>query len=103
MGREEIITEIASRQMIETMVKNIAHSQMTPDLKDLIQMTYLVLLEYDEKKIVDLWENNQISFFIARIIINQYRSSYSPYYMTIRKFQEMSTDITGMDWIDEGK
>ena len=31
-------------------------------------MVYLILLEYDEDKLVDLWEHDQMSFFIARII-----------------------------------
>lgn len=69
------------------MVENIAHSPLTADLKDLVQMVYVILLEYDEDKIIDLWEHDQIGFFIARIIINQYRSSSSPFYASIRKFR----------------
>lgn len=71
------------------MVENIAKSPLTPDLKDLSQMVYLALLEYDEAKIVDLWEHGQINFFIARIIINQYRSSNSPFYKLFRKFSAL--------------
>ena len=83
------------------MVCNIAHQSLTADLKDLVQMVYLILLEYDEQKLQDLWENQQMSFFLARIIINQFRSSNSPFYTIFRKFQERSADITGMDWSDE--
>ena len=83
------------------MVENICHQQLTPDLKDLCQMVYLILLEYDEEKIQDLWEHNEINFFIARIIINQYRSSNSPFHTLYRKFQERSVSIgTGVN-IDE--
>ena len=70
------------------MVENIAHHSLTADLKDLCQMVYVILLEYDETKLLDLWENNQINFFLARIIINQYRSSNSPFHTIFRKFQE---------------
>jgi hypothetical protein len=64
-------------------------------------MVYLVLLEYDEDKILDLWEHNEINFFLARIIINQYRSTNSPFYSLFRKFQERSVSIgTGLN-IDE--
>lgn len=73
---------------VEAMVENIAHHKLTADLKDLCQMVYIILLEYDESKLQDLWENDQINFFLARIILNQYRSSNSPFHTIFRKFQE---------------
>lgn len=97
----QIVNEIAKGKMVEQMVQNIAHQSLTADLKDLSQMVYLILLEYDEQKLQDLWMNHQMSFFLARIIINQFRSSNSPFHTTFRKFQERSADITGMDWTDE--
>lgn len=103
MNKVEIVSRIASEKMVEAMVQNIAHQSLSADLKDLVQMIYLILLEYDEDKIVDLWEHNQMQFFLARIIINQYRSSNSPFHTIFRKFQERSCDITGMDWNDEDK
>ena len=101
MNRSEIVNEIARKRLVETMVQNIAHQSLTADLRDLCQMIYLILLEYDEEKLQDLWKHNQINFFLARIIINQFRSSNSPFHTIFRKFQEKSTDITGMDWSDE--
>lgn len=101
MDRNSIVNEIAKGKMVESMVQNIAHQSLTADLKDLSQMVYLILLEYDEAKLQDLWENRQMPYFLARIIINQFRSSNSPYHTIFRKFQERSADITGMDWIDE--
>jgi hypothetical protein len=53
-------------------------------------MVYMILLEYDDAKLQDLWENDQMNFFLARIIINQYRSSNSPFHTIFRKFQERS-------------
>lgn len=53
-------------------------------------MVYMILLEYDEAKLQDLWENDQMNFFLARIILNQYRSSNSPFHTIFRKFQERS-------------
>lgn len=96
-----IITEIAQEKVVETMVKNVSRKPLTDDTKDLVQMVYLILLEYDEAKLQDLWQNHQMPYFIARIIINQFRSHNSPYHTIFRKFQERSTDITGMDWSDE--
>ena len=101
MTKWEIVNEIAEQRMVEAMVANISHQRLSPDLKDLCQMVYLILLEYEEEKLIDLWENHQIKYFLARVIINQYRSSNSPFHTTFRKFQERSADITGMDWEDE--
>ena len=89
MSKNEIVNEIAKGKMVEQMVQNIAHQSLSDDLKDLCQMVYLILLEYDEQKLQDLWSNNQMNFFLARIIINQFRSSNSPFHMIYRKFQTM--------------
>lgn len=89
MGKSEIVNEIAKGKMVEQMVQNIAHQSLSADLKDLCQMVYLILLEYDEQKLQDLWSNNQMNFFLARIIINQFRSSNSPFHMIYRKFRLM--------------
>ena len=90
MGVRDIVDELARERVVETMVQNIARSPLTPELKDLSQMVYQIVLEYDEDKILDLWVNGQIGFFIARIIINQYRSSSSPYHFLFRRFRERS-------------
>ena len=50
-SKSEIIEAIAGERMVETMVENIAHHSLTADLKDLTQMVYLILLEYDETKL----------------------------------------------------
>lgn len=100
-SKSEIVEAIAKARIVETMVENIAHQSLSADLKDLTQMVYLILLEYDESKLQDLWENDQMGFFIARIIINQYRSSNSPFHAIYRKFHQRAEDITGKDWIDD--
>ena len=91
--KETIIETLAMDRRVEALVENIAHHSLTADLKDLCQMVYLILLEYDESKLQDLWENDQINFFIARIILNQYRSSNSPFHAIFRKYQERSLSI----------
>lgn len=88
--KAHIIETLAEEKRVETMVENIAHHSLTADLKDLCQMVYMILLEYDEARLQDLWENDQMNFFLARIILNQYRSSNSPFHTMFRKFQERS-------------
>ena len=88
-----IIESLAKERRVERLVENIAHEEMNADLKDLAQMVYLILLEYDETKLRDLWDNGQMDFFIVRIILNQYRSSNSPFHTIFRKFRERSVTI----------
>lgn len=99
--KERIVDTLAKGRVVEAMVANIAKQDLSPELKDLCQDIYIILLTYDEAKIVDLWENGEMRFFIARIIINQFRSSNSPFHKTYRKYREMHTDITNKDFIDE--
>lgn len=89
MTKTEIIERLAKERRVETFVENLASRHIDADLSDLCQIVYLALLEYDEVKIIDLWENGELDYFIARIICNQYNSTKSPYYMQIRKFRRM--------------
>lgn len=84
---------MARERRVETMVENIARQPLDANLSDLAQMVYLILLEYDEDKLADLWEHGQMQFFIARIIINQYRSTSSPFYKQIRKYASKAEEI----------
>jgi len=89
----EIIDQLARERRVETMLANIAKKPVSGNLEDLCQMVYLILLEYDSAKIEDLWENGQINFFIARILLNQYKSTNSPFYKLFRKYESRAIDI----------
>lgn len=88
-----MVAILARERRVETMVENIAKQPLSADLKDLAQMVYVILLEYDEGRLLDLWEHGQINFFIARIILNQYRSVNSPFYKLFRKHGKRQEDI----------
>ena len=90
----EIIAKIAEDRLVETMICNIVkRSTLSSDLRDLSQMVYLVLLEYDSDKVCELWHNGEIRFFIARIILNNINSKSSPFYRIIRKFSDRSEEL----------
>ena len=93
-SKRDIAEILATEGRVEAMVCNIARSPMTDDLRDLCQIVYLAVLEYDEDKIVDLWDNGQINFFLARVIINQFRSTRSQWYKDVRKLRDRSDDIS---------
>ena len=89
----QMVAKLAQERRVETMVENIAKQPLSADLKDLAQMVYVILLEYDETKLLDLWEHGQINFFIARIILNQYRSVNSHFHKLFRKYGKRQEDI----------
>jgi hypothetical protein len=96
MTRTEIVERLARERMVEAMVENIARQPLDADLRDLAQMVYLILLEYDEDKLIDLYEHGQIRFFVARVIINQYRSVNSPFYKLFRKYARKAEDLASI-------
>lgn len=93
MTKYEIVEKLAQERRVETMLHNIAKCPVTAELKDLCQMVYITLLEFDEDKIIDLWEKDEINFFIARILMNQYNSVKSPFYRMFRKRQRQQVQL----------
>lgn len=100
-SRTDIVTSLARERRVETMIENIAHQSLTADLQDLSQMVYMILLSYDERKLQDLWEHRQMDFFLARIIVNQFRSSNSPFHALFRRHQSRQDNIDNYDFADE--
>ena len=86
-NKNDIIEEIARNKLIEELIKNMGIKANDKD--DLLQEIYLVLLEYEEDKIIKLYNNNQLKFFIVRIIQNQYFSKNSPFYTKYKKYYKL--------------
>ena len=92
--RREIAEALAKEGRVERIILSVTHSRaMNADLQDLAQIVYLAILEYDEDKIKDLWESNAMDFFIVRLVMNQYRSSHSPFRDAITRFRSITEDI----------
>lgn len=100
MTAREIADTLAKGKVVEQLVCNIAHTTLSDDLKDLCQMVYLIVLTYDETRLADLWDSGAIRFFLARVILNQFRSPRSQFHALFRKYQLRSTDISKRDFID---
>ena len=94
MTKNEIIETRAREKVVEQIVSNITKSADYDDtLKDLSQNIYVDLLSKDEEKIVNLYETNQLRFFIVRMITNNLFSKNSPYYQVFRKNANLTVDI----------
>ena len=105
MTGREIIARVARERRVEQIVQRIAGvDSLSADLEDLVQMVYLTLLEYEEDKIVDLWESDAINFLIVRLVLFNLRSKTSRYYYKIKIFQARTTDLGAAEFktSDEG-
>ena len=60
-------------------------SNRHPDYEDLLHETILTLYNADQEKIKIIIEKKQLTFYIVRIMLNQYQSNTSPYHKKYRK------------------
>lgn len=82
-----MLNKIANEKLVETICKNIGVSPKYMD--DLVQEIYLILLEYNQTKLQEIYDKGQLNFFLTRIIKNQWCSNTSPFYKKYRKFYDM--------------
>ena len=81
-------------EFIEEIVKNIAPAD--PDNEDLIQDIALVVLEKPPEFISELYDKQQLKYYIARIIMNNLFSASSPYYCKYKKHRN-TLDISKLN------
>ena len=85
-----IVDKLARNRVVEDMIKNMNINDYSDDLA---QEIYLILLEYDKEKIEEMYNKNQINFFISRIITNQAFSKNSPFYLNYKKWDLNKEDL----------
>ena len=98
MTSNQIINELAKNKVVEKLVANISPDDNSPgvlssDNQDLSQLIYLALLEKPNSLIEDLYSKGELIFYVIRIITRNVYSTTSPYYRTIKKFKNKTTDI----------
>ena len=81
-------------EYIKEIIKNIAPAD--PDNEDLIQDVALVVLEKPPEFISELYDKNQLKYYIARVIMNNLFSASSPYYCKYKKHTNTS-DISKLN------
>ena len=84
MDKYKIIDEISKDKLVEEIVYNIG-DRGDEDLKDLIQDIYINLLEKEDNLIETLYSENQLKYFIIRMVVNNIHSKNSPYYTKYKK------------------
>ena len=96
MTKYEVIDIIAKEHIVERIVTKLLSSSKNPfDCpEDLIQDIYLLLLQKDDDLIVNLYNKDEIGFYLLKIARNQLLSKNSPYYTKYIKFRAYSDEIT---------
>lgn len=95
MTNQEIVYCLSYSGIVEDIAHNI---KVTPDYyDDFVQDMYLTLLEYDNDKLNEIREKNQLKYFIARICLNNWNSKTSPFYCKYKRpltHQNKNVDLT---------
>lgn len=92
MTKQQIISQLAEGKVVEEIIKNATKCNDL-DFSDLAQDLYLSLLLKDEKKIQEMFENDQLNFYIAKMVRNNWYSTTSPFYTMYKKFKEKTEKI----------
>ena len=96
MTKYEVINIIAKEHLVERIVNKLLSSSKNPFdcSEDLIQDIYVLLLEKDDKLIVNLYEKGELAYYLLRVVRNQLLSKNSPYYTKYIKLRANSDDIS---------
>ena len=96
MTKIEVVDIIAREHLVERIVNKLLSSSKNPfDCpEDLIQEIYLLLLQKDDDLIVNLYNKDEVGFYLLKIARNQLLSKNSPYYTKYIKFKANSDDLT---------
>lgn len=95
MTKWEIIDELSRSNTVEKIIYKLLPASKNrfdcPD--DLVQDIYVLLLEKDDKLIVDLYERGELGYYILKVVRNQLLSVNSKYYYTYIKFGANSDEL----------
>lgn len=97
----KIITEVYEKEIVKEIISNMKVNSMDAD--DLEQEIYMILLEYNKNKIIELYNNKQLIYFIVGIIQRQYNSKTSPFYKKYKKYYSIVDEnvINNMEITEE--
>jgi len=93
MTKKEIIEKWAKEKKVETLIKKHTDFSNNPYIEDLINDIYIDLLLKDDELIKKLDNENEIDYYLIKVIRNNLYSKNSPFYYKYNKFRINSTDI----------
>lgn len=75
-------------------------AKICPDhTDDLWQETLLILLEYNAEKLLTIYNNGKLKFFVCKILMNQAHSNTSPFHKNYRNPNTNITDFNAIQFM----
>lgn len=93
MTKKEIIEKWAKEKKVETLIKKHTDFSNNPYIEDLVQDIYIELYLKDNELIEKLENDNEIDYFLTKIIRNNLYSKTSPFYYKYNKFRKITDEI----------
>jgi hypothetical protein len=88
----KIIEELAKNKTIENIIQNIV-KKWDDTLNDLAQMLYEDLLSKQDNKIIQLYNNNQLHYYLTRMVLNSVNSKTSRFYYLFARHNRLYTPL----------
>ncbi len=75
-------------------LKDVSYNITNGKGEDLLSFVILELYKCDQEKLTEIIERNQMTFYVVRIMLNQYHSKTSRFYYKYHKYYEYHTTTT---------
>ena len=89
MSTRGVVEEIARSKLIQECILIVTGGVWRSEYDDLVQDVLVELL--DQTKIVDLYEKNQLRYYVMRIVRNNIQSNTSRFYYRYRRFSLLNS------------
>ena len=84
-NREEILIEFWNSEEVNHAISKMHPIELQEDLKSEL---FLILAEMSELKLITLYENKQLRFYVVRVMLNLVRSTDKKFFAKYRNFVE---------------
>ena len=89
MTKEGVVEYIARSKLIQECIKVVTGGVWRSEYDDLVQDILIEML--NQTKIVDLYEKNQLRYYVMRIVRNNLQSATSRFYYRYRRFSLLNS------------
>ena len=88
MGKNEIVEQLFTSKEFNDCINKMEPDHLRDDLRAEV---VLILLETEEKKLIEIHASGGLRYYIARIIVNSIMSKTSPFY---KRYRQQLVEIT---------
>ena len=89
MSTREVVEYIARSKLIQECIKVVTGGVWRSEYDDLVQDILIEML--NQTKIVDLYEKNQLRYYVMRIVRNNIQSNTSRFFYRYRRFSLLNS------------